>query len=54
MKKILILAGGGGHTGYAKILAEELQGRAELSILVSEDDPLSEELLRDTEQSTNS
>jgi UDP-N-acetylglucosamine:LPS N-acetylglucosamine transferase len=47
LKKILILAGGGGHTGYAKILAEELQGRAELSFLVPEDDPLSEELLRE-------
>lgn len=47
MKKILILAGGGGHTGYAKILAEELRGRAELSFLVPEGDPLSEELLRE-------
>lgn len=33
--------------GYAKILAEELHGRAELSFLVPEDDPLSEELLRE-------
>ncbi len=47
MISILILVGGGGHTGYAKMLAEELQGRAELSFLVPEDDPLSEELLRE-------
>ena len=47
MKKVLILAGGGGHTGYAKILAEELHGRAELCFLVPDDDPLSEELLRE-------
>ena len=36
-----------GAHGYAKILAEELQGRAELSFLVPEDDLLSEELLRE-------
>ena len=47
LKKILILAGGGGHTGYAKILAEELYGNTELSFLVPDDDPLSEELLRE-------
>jgi UDP-N-acetylglucosamine--N-acetylmuramyl-(pentapeptide) pyrophosphoryl-undecaprenol N-acetylglucosamine transferase len=41
------LAGGGGHTGYAKILADELYGRAELRFLVPEDDPLSKELLRE-------
>ena len=40
-KKILILAGGGGHTGYAQILAEELKGKADLSFLVPADDPLS-------------
>ena len=47
LKKILILAGGGGHTGYAKILSEELHGRAELSFLAPEDDHLSKELLRE-------
>jgi len=41
LKKVLILAGGGGHTGYAHILAQELAGRAELSFLVPDDDPLS-------------
>lgn len=45
MKKILILAGGGGHTGYADILASELRGRAELSFLAPENDPLSKEIL---------
>ena len=38
---VLILAGGGGHTGYAHILAQELEGRAELFFFVPEDDPLS-------------
>ncbi|MFB0543485.1 MAG: polysaccharide biosynthesis protein, partial [Candidatus Bathyarchaeia archaeon] len=38
---VLILAGGGGHTGYAHILAQELEGRAELTFLVPDDDPLS-------------
>jgi len=40
-KKVLILAGGGGHTGYAQILAQEMVSRAELSFLVPDDDPLS-------------
>jgi len=40
-KKIMILAGGGGHTGYARILAEELKGKAELCFLAPDDDPLS-------------
>ena len=44
-KKILILAGGGGHTGYARIIAQYLFGRAELHFLVPEDDPLSKNLL---------
>ena len=44
-KKILILAGGGGHTGYAQILADELKGKAELSFLVPDDDPLSKSRL---------
>lgn len=37
----MILAGGGGHTGYARILAEELSGQAELSFLAPDDDPIS-------------
>jgi UDP-N-acetylglucosamine--N-acetylmuramyl-(pentapeptide) pyrophosphoryl-undecaprenol N-acetylglucosamine transferase len=41
VKKILILAGGGGHTGYAQILAEELIGKCELCFLVPEEDALS-------------
>jgi UDP-N-acetylglucosamine--N-acetylmuramyl-(pentapeptide) pyrophosphoryl-undecaprenol N-acetylglucosamine transferase len=40
-KKIKILAGGGGHTGSARILSEELKDRADLSFLVPDDDPLS-------------
>ena len=40
-KKILILAGGGGHTGYAQILADELKDRAELLFFAPDDDPLS-------------
>lgn len=40
-KAIMILAGGGGHTGTARILAEELHGRAELSFLAPDDDPIS-------------
>jgi UDP-N-acetylglucosamine--N-acetylmuramyl-(pentapeptide) pyrophosphoryl-undecaprenol N-acetylglucosamine transferase len=41
LRKILILAGGGGHTGYAQILADELKGRAELSFLSPDDEPIS-------------
>jgi UDP-N-acetylglucosamine--N-acetylmuramyl-(pentapeptide) pyrophosphoryl-undecaprenol N-acetylglucosamine transferase len=41
LRKILILAGGGGHTGYAQILAEGLKGRAELSFLAPDDEPIS-------------
>ena len=41
IKKIMILAGGGGHTGYACILAEELENKAELYFLAPDDDPLS-------------
>lgn len=44
-KKIMILAGGGGHTGYARILAEELKNKAELCFLAPDDDPLSESRL---------
>lgn len=46
LKKVLILAGGGGHTGYAHILAQELTGRAELSFLVPDDDTLSKARLQ--------
>ncbi|MDH5794486.1 MAG: polysaccharide biosynthesis protein [Candidatus Bathyarchaeota archaeon] len=40
--EILILAGGGGHTGYAYALAQELYGEVSLSFLVPEGDRLSE------------
>lgn len=40
--KILILAGGGGHTGYAYALAQALHGRVEIYSLVPEGDGLSE------------
>jgi UDP-N-acetylglucosamine:LPS N-acetylglucosamine transferase len=40
-KKVLILAGGGGHTGYAYALAQRLQEKASLSFLVPENDELS-------------
>jgi UDP-N-acetylglucosamine--N-acetylmuramyl-(pentapeptide) pyrophosphoryl-undecaprenol N-acetylglucosamine transferase len=41
LPKVLILAGGGGHTGYARILAEELAGKARLSFLAPDDEPIS-------------
>jgi len=44
-KKILILAGGGGHTGYAYALAQNLYGRANLSFLVPKGDLLSQKRL---------
>jgi len=40
-KNILILAAGGGHTGYAYALAEELYHKASLSFLVPQGDSLS-------------
>ena len=43
---ILILAGGGGHTATAKIIAEELRGEAELYFLAPRDDPLTPQLNR--------
>jgi len=43
---ILILAGGGGHTSTAKIIAEELRGKAELYFLAPRDDPLTPQLER--------
>jgi len=39
---VLILAGGGGHTGEAYALAQELHGKVKLSFLVPEGDTLSE------------
>jgi len=45
VKKILILAGGGGHTGYGYSLAQNLYGRAILHFLVPEGDLLSQRRL---------
>jgi UDP-N-acetylglucosamine--N-acetylmuramyl-(pentapeptide) pyrophosphoryl-undecaprenol N-acetylglucosamine transferase len=42
---VLILAGGGGHTGYGYALAQRLQGRASLHFLVPEGDRLSQKRL---------
>lgn len=44
-KKVLILAGGGGHTGYAYALAQNLYGKANLHFLAPEDDTLSQKRL---------
>jgi len=44
-KRVLILAGGGGHTGYAYALAQALHNRVSLSFLVPEGDALSEKRL---------
>jgi len=44
-KNVLILAGGGGHTGYGYALAQRLYGRANLHFLVPKGDTLSEERL---------
>jgi UDP-N-acetylglucosamine:LPS N-acetylglucosamine transferase len=44
-KNVLILAGGGGHTGYAYALAQALHKRARLSFLVPEGDLLSKNRL---------
>lgn len=35
-KNVLILAGGGGHTGYGYALAQRLYGKANLHFLVPE------------------
>jgi len=43
--RVLILAGGGGHTGYAYALAQALHERVPLSFLVPEGDTLSERRL---------
>jgi UDP-N-acetylglucosamine:LPS N-acetylglucosamine transferase len=44
-KRVLILAGGGGHTSIALALAQALKGKAETSFLIPEGDQLSHELL---------
>ncbi|MEM2952752.1 MAG: glycosyltransferase [Candidatus Bathyarchaeia archaeon] len=44
-RDVLILAGGGGHTGYGYALAQRLYGRANLHFLVPEGDVLSRERL---------
>ncbi len=44
-KKVLILAGGGGHTSIALALAQALRGKAETSFLIPEGDRISRELL---------
>jgi len=44
MKSVLILAGGGGHTGYGIILAEQLHGKVDLHFLAPSNDPLSRQL----------
>jgi len=42
VREILILAGGGGHTGYAYALAQALHSKVSLSFLVPDGDTLSE------------
>ncbi len=44
-KRVLILAGGGGHTGYGYVLAQNLYGKASLHFLVPRGDMLSRERL---------
>jgi UDP-N-acetylglucosamine--N-acetylmuramyl-(pentapeptide) pyrophosphoryl-undecaprenol N-acetylglucosamine transferase len=44
-KRILILAGGGGHTGFAYALAQRLEDRASMLFLIPEGDNLSYERL---------
>jgi len=45
VKHILILAGGGGHTGFAFALAQRLQNDVSLSFLIPEGDSLSQKRL---------
>jgi UDP-N-acetylglucosamine--N-acetylmuramyl-(pentapeptide) pyrophosphoryl-undecaprenol N-acetylglucosamine transferase len=45
LKRVLILAAGGGHTGYAYALAQALHTKVSLSFLVPEGDLLSEKRL---------
>ena len=44
-KRVLILAGGGGHTGFAYALAQRLKGRASMLFLIPEGDNLSQKRL---------
>ncbi len=44
-KKVLILAGGGGHTSIALALAQALQGKTEISFLIPKGDTLSRDIL---------
>jgi UDP-N-acetylglucosamine--N-acetylmuramyl-(pentapeptide) pyrophosphoryl-undecaprenol N-acetylglucosamine transferase len=44
-KRILILAGGGGHTGFGYALAQRLEGKASMAFLIPQDDNLSYERL---------
>ena len=44
-KHILILAGGGGHTGFAYALAQRLEDRASMTFLIPEGDTLSQKRL---------
>ncbi len=44
-KHILILAGGGGHTGFGYALAQRLEGKASMSFLIPEGDTLSHKRL---------
>lgn len=41
MSRVVLLAGGGGHTGYAYALAQYLDGKCEMEIIVPEGDELS-------------
>ncbi|MCX7698322.1 MAG: hypothetical protein N2114_02510 [Candidatus Goldbacteria bacterium] len=45
VKNVLILAGGGGHTGYAYALAQRLYGKAVMYFLVPQEDFLSKKRL---------
>ncbi len=44
-KRILILAGGGGHTGFAYALAQRLEDKASVTFLIPEGDTLSRKRL---------
>jgi UDP-N-acetylglucosamine--N-acetylmuramyl-(pentapeptide) pyrophosphoryl-undecaprenol N-acetylglucosamine transferase len=46
MSKVVLLAGGGGHTGYAYALAQQLSGKCEMEIFVPEGDKLSHNRLK--------
>lgn len=46
MAKVILLAGGGGHTGYAYALAHYLSGKCEMEIFVPEGDKLSHNRLK--------